>query len=247
MSKKIEPYPFEIPLERINPESAVLEEIREQHPWHWDPTKQDHNDDKCFVKNVANEFDWESLAKWCITKANEHRVPEKYWWYDYENDKIWHATDDATDAPIREQALLALKNNYHDVGNSQYYKFANSDFEHWEEPLRELFPEFKKDKLGVSLFIQPPGHTMYSHVDTFSSFIRRTGDEKANYKTLRRYMVFVRDWDWGHFFHMGNACLNQWKAGDLWDITPGKYHGSANCGMSPKLTIHWSGEIDEAR
>jgi hypothetical protein len=95
----------------------------------------------------------------------------------------------------------------------------------------------------VSLFVQPPGHTIWSHTDTYSSFIRRTGGAKADYTVLRRYMAFVRDWDFGHFFHYGNHCFNQWQAGDLWDLKPGIYHGSANAGINPKITIHWSGEL----
>ena len=51
-------------------------------------------------------------------------------------------------------------------------------------------------------------------------------------------MVFVSDWDWGHFFHYGNHCINQWKGGDLWDLRGGIYHGSANAGITPKITIH---------
>ena len=66
--------------------------------------------------------------------------------------------------------------------------------------------------------------------------------EEADYTVLRRYMVFVKDWDFGHFFHYGNHCFNQWKAGDCWDLKPGIYHGSANAGINPKITIHWSGE-----
>ena len=27
------------------------------------------------------------------------------------------------------------------------------------------------------------------------------------------------------------------------EIKPGIYHGSANAGINPKITIHWSGEI----
>lgn len=240
--KKIEPYPFEIPLTRIDPTSSVLEEIRDQHPWHWDPMAPHTDKEDAYVKNV--EFDWAGLANWCIQKVNKTRTPEKFWWYDYDNERVMHADEDVSNAPIREQALLALKNNTHTEHNSQYFKIANSEFEQWEEPLRALFPEFGKNKLGISLFIQPPGHTIWSHVDTFSSFIRRTGDAKPDYSRLRRYMIFVRDWDWGHFFHMGNACLSQWRAGDLYNITPGVFHGSANAGLSPKITIHWSGEID---
>ena len=87
---------------------------------------------------------------------------------------------------------------------------------------------------------------MYSHVDTYSSFIRRTGDGKADYSKLRRYMAFVTDWDWGQFFHYGNHNFQPWRKGDCWDLVPGIYHGSANCGLNPKMTIHWSGELKDA-
>lgn len=240
---KIDPYNFEIPLTRIDPKETVLEEIREQHPWHWDPMKKDHQDRENAYRG-HKEFDWEGLAQFAIQKANASRSPEKFWWYDYENERIMHANDDVSNAPIREQALAALKNNYHTAHNTQYYKIANEEFEHWKEPLRAMFPEFGQDKLGISLFIQPPGMNIWSHVDTFSSFIRRTGEGKPDYSKLRRYMIFVRDWDFGHFFHYGNHCFNQWRAGEWWDLTPGVYHGSANAGISPKITIHWSGEVD---
>ena len=48
-------------------------------------------------------------------------------------------------------------------------------------------------------------------------------------------MTFVSDWDWGHYFHYGNHIMQPWKAGDTWDLVPGIYHGSANCGVTPKL------------
>ena len=231
-----------IPTERLDPKPTVPKEILEQHPWHWDPMKKDHSDETCYLKNI--KFDWAALGKWSIEKCNEHLTPQKYWWYDYENDAVMHAKDNVNNMPIREQAKLALKNNTHNKDNSQYFKIANEEFGHWYEPLAAMFPNLKKDKMGISLFIQMPGHTIWSHVDTYSSFIRRTKGP-ADYSVLRRYMVFVKDWDWGHFFHYGNHCFNQWQAGDCWDLRPGIYHGSANAGVNPKITIHWSGEIND--
>jgi len=231
-----------IPTQRLDPKPTVPKEILEQHPWHWDPMKKDHSDETCYLKNI--KFDWAALAKWSIEKCNEHLTPQKYWWYDYKNDVVMHAKDNVNNMPIREQAKLALKNNTHNKDNSQYFKIANEEFGHWYEPLAAMFPNLKKDKMGISLFIQMPGHTIWSHVDTYSSFIRRTKGP-ANYSVLRRYMVFVKDWDWGHFFHYGNHCFNQWQAGDCWDLRPGIYHGSANAGVNPKITIHWSGEIND--
>ena len=229
-----------IPKQRLDPKQAVPEEILEQHPWHWNPMEQSHDDARCYMKNI--DFDWKGLSDFAIDRCNEHLTPQKYWWYDYDNGAVMHGQDNVNNMPIRAQAEMALKDNTHNIHNSQYFKIANEEFGEWYEPLKQMFPGLKQDKLGVSLFVQMPGHTIWSHVDTFSSFIRRTKGT-ADYSVLRRYMVFVKDWDWGHFFHYGNHCLNQWKAGDCWDLKPGIYHGSANAGMSPKLTIHWSGEL----
>ena len=242
---KVGPLGFDLTLDRHDPKSTVVPEIIEQYPWHWDPTKKDHTDGDCKITNWKDKFDWEGLSRWCIEKSNKAGTPQKYWDYDYDTGKITHGTDDATDAPIREQALLMFRNNTFTTGNTQYYKIANDDFEHWHEPLINLFPMLKKDKLGISLFVQPPGSMHWSHVDTYSSFIRRTGDEKPNYRRLRRYMIFPRNWDFGHFFHYGNHCMNQWETGDVWDLKPGIYHGSANSGPTPKITIHWSGELED--
>ena len=227
---------------RLEPKHVVPTEILEQYPWHWDPMKKDHDDASCFMHTIK-DFDWKALGDWAIKKCNEHLTPQKYWWYDDENDAVMHANDNVNSMPIKEQALLALKNNTHTKHNSQYFKIANEEFGEYYEPLKKMFPNLKEDKMGVSLFVQPPGHTIWSHTDTYSSFIRRTGEAKADYTVLRRYMAFVRDWDFGHFFHYGNHCFNQWRAGDLWDLKPGIYHGSANAGINPKITIHWSGEL----
>ena len=97
---------FKLTETRHDPKEKVLPEILAQHPWHWDPMKTDHSDASCFIGNWAKNFDWEGLSKWCIRKANEHGLPEKYWHYDKSTGDFWHGTDIATNTPIREQALL---------------------------------------------------------------------------------------------------------------------------------------------
>ena len=116
---------------------------------------------------------FKELKENCIKKSNEHGIPQKFWDYEPDTGRIWHGADEATDTPIREQALMMLRNNTFTTGNTQYFKIANQDFEHWEQPLRDLFPNLKQDKLGISLFVQPPGSMHWSHTDTYTSFIRR--------------------------------------------------------------------------
>ncbi len=144
---------------RLDPKQAVPTEILEQYPWHWDPMKKDHDDASCFMHTIK-DFDWKALGDWAIKKCNEHLTPQKYWWYDEDNDAVMHANDNVNNMPIKEQALLALKNNTHNKHNSQYFKIANEEFGEYYEPLKKMFPNLKADKMGVSLFVQPPGHTI---------------------------------------------------------------------------------------
>ena len=61
------------------------------------------------------------------------------------------AKENVNNMPIKEQAFLAFKNNTHTPENSQYFKIANEEFEHWQEPLMDMFPNLKKDKIRISV------------------------------------------------------------------------------------------------
>ena len=81
-------YPIKKPLDRTyHPRNAVPEVIREQHPWHWQAQKTDHDDADCFVENI-DTIDWTQLAGWAVQKANEVRVPQKYWWWNDETEEV---------------------------------------------------------------------------------------------------------------------------------------------------------------
>jgi hypothetical protein len=225
--------------ERLDPRPACPAGLVEQHPWHWDPMEPNHTDHTNYIGNI--KFDWKGLGDWAVERSNEVRTPHRYWYLDEETGKIWHGDEDTTGNPIEGQAIQHFKLNNYNEHNTQYFKFANQDLEHWYEPLKALFPELKH--MGISLFVQMPGQTIPCHADTFSSYMRRIG-EWPDYSKVARYIVFVRDWDFGHFLHYGNCNINQWRSGDLWDAKLGVYHGSANAGIMPKLTIHWSGEFE---
>lgn len=235
------PYPIKklIQETRMDPKPAVPQDILDQYPWHWDPMKKDHEDYKAYVGNV--KFDWQALGDWAVKRSNEHRVPHRYWYLDEDTGIIHHGDENCNENPIYEQARQHFEYNNYNEHNTQYFKWANETLEEWEPKLTNLFPDLKYS--GISLFVQMPGQTIPSHADTYSSYMRRVGSY-PDYSKVVRYIIFVRDWDFGHFFHWGNECINQWKAGDLWFAQKGVYHGSANAGIMPKLTIHWSGEYE---
>ena len=234
-------YPIKADLDQhINPKDAIPKEILIQSPWHWDNKKIDHSDGGSFLFR-SNDISWLELADWAVERSNQIRTPQKYWWWDEENQQAMHAEESVNHCPILETCKQWMVQNDYNEHNTRYFKFANEELEKWFEPLRQMF-ESKLEDMTMSLFVQPPGQTMPGHVDTYSSYMRKTG-EYPDYSRLRRYMTFVSDWDWGHYFHYGNHVMQPWKAGDTWDLLGGIYHGSANCGVTPKITMHWSGKL----
>ena len=56
-------------------------------------------------------------------------------------------------------------------------------------------------------------------------------------------MIFLTDWDWGHFFSVGSTIINKWRKGDIITWDPSMFHTGANGGMSPKVTMNITGLI----
>ena len=224
----------------VDPYAAIPTEVIKQNPWHWDPGETNHKDGSSWLYQ-DNSVPWFDIAEWAVQKSNEIRIPQKYWWWDDENNQAMHADESVNHCPIFETCKQWMVQNDYNEHNTRYFKFANEELEEFYEPLRLMF-EDKLEDMTMSLFVQPPGQIMPDHVDTFSSYMRKTGDY-PDYSRLRRYMTFVSDWDWGHFFHYGNHVMQPWRQGDTWDLVPGIYHGSANSGVTPKITMHWSGKL----
>lgn len=64
-------------------------------------------------------------------------------------------------------------------------------------------------------------------------------------KLVRRYLIFMEDWIWGHYFLVGNSVVHQWRAGDVITWPHRMRHVSANVGLTPKLTLQVTGVYRE--
>ena len=64
------------------------------------------------------------------------------------------------------------------------------------------------------------------HIDTFP------GEQKVT-----RYWIACEDHEPGHIFMYDNQVLSNYKAGDVFEITPGLWHGAANIGFTTKLSL----------
>jgi len=120
-------------------------------------------------------------------------------------------------------------------GLSEYYEVGTPELNKICQPILKQIPLLNPE---VRLFIQTPGQAIPLHVDAYESYSLRS---EISYDKIVRHVVFIEDWDWGHYLLIGNDSIHQWQAGDSYRIDRGVWHCSANCGLSPKLTMSITG------
>ena len=112
--------------------------------------------------------------------------------------------------------------------------------------LFEKFINFSKLSMAKSSLIkQYPGNILPWHYDTHANFKSFLKNKKFKNKKIIRYMFFLTDWDWGHYFCVGNNVVHQWKAGDVITWDPIVHHCGSNSGMSPKITLNVTGFVEK--
>jgi len=93
-----------------------------------------------------------------------------------------------------------------------------------------------------------PGQTLPWHFDYLGGWCRENkhlnpdpDTRQCDIGEMKRYLIMVTDWHWGHMIQMANSFYPRWKAGDLYEIPMKVYHLSTNAGMSLKLTMSITG------
>ncbi|MDX1952653.1 MAG: hypothetical protein SFY81_10745 [Verrucomicrobiota bacterium] len=99
-------------------------------------------------------------------------------------------------------------------------------------------------KPSAVLIKQLPGQMLPWHCDLFHTY-RSTVSVKPD-ETVVRYLVAMEAWDWGHYLAIGNSVWHQWECGEAISWPYLMYHGSANCGRSPKFTLSITGVESDA-
>lgn len=104
-------------------------------------------------------------------------------------------------------------------------------------------------KLQNAYFIvnkMPPGSILPWHFDTY----QRLRGKPLNIEemealresdNIKRYLIFLEDWHWGHFLQIGNSVISNWRAGDVYTWSPFIYHLAVNAGITDRYTLTITG------
>lgn len=81
---------------------------------------------------------------------------------------------------------------------------------------------------------------MPAHTDLFTRYSELYCNDKTK---IRRVLVFLEDWQPGHYFEVNKTGVVNWKAGDycMWESTC--EHAASNIGIEPRYTLQITGHV----
>lgn len=202
-------------------------ELNFKKKWHFNPLKK-NTKDYIFIGNI--KADYKTLSK----KIN---VIEK---------KVRVSAIVNSDKKLKKAKLENRIQSFRDWGykkeQTKYIQIFSNDY----PDIFEKFINLSGLNFATSSLIkQYPGNIIPWHYDTHITFKNKIKkNTKLKNKKILRYMVFLTDWDWGHYFCVGNNIVHQWRAGDIITWDPIVHHCGSNAGMTPKITLNITGLVN---
>lgn len=89
------------------------------------------------------------------------------------------------------------------------------------------------EKGSVSLICLEPGQVIPVHKD---SFYKLRQEHNVDIDDCIRYLIFLQDWELGHFAEFRETCITQWKKGDIWKFDSHSEHYAINASQSNFIT-----------
>jgi hypothetical protein len=216
----------------MNKFESLLEYKKSLKDWHYDPMIPSND---CQYVGTIQDFDFSTIKPKLENKEPEPGVtlyPE-----DFVNGKS--IPDQLSPDSVGAGKLDHVRHGY---------TKHNTCYTQWIDNRDTLPDEFIKIRslcnfkyAKIACFRQDPGHTNPWHFDTYQGTVKKgnlTGDDT---KKVKRYLLFLEDWHWGHILQVGNNMLSNWKAGDIYTWDYGMYHLSSNAGIVPKWTCQITG------
>lgn len=112
----------------------------------------------------------------------------------------------------------------------------------WNSRFLEIFEGQGWKNIGTSYYRMNTGTILPTHSDIYKKYIELF-DLKGKEQNIRRAIVFLEDWQPGHYAeYMDQAYIN-WKAGAVVEWHYDTPHMAANLGLAPRYTLQITGHV----
>jgi len=112
----------------------------------------------------------------------------------------------------------------------------------WNHRFIEYFESQGWQDVGTSYYRMSPGTVMPEHSDLYRKYVEHF-QLQGQETTIRRALVFLEDWQQGHYLDCLGQAFVHWQAGDVVEWTYDTPHTAANVGFTDRYTLQITGHV----
>lgn len=110
----------------------------------------------------------------------------------------------------------------------------------WNQNFIDIFEAKGWKDVGTSYYRMDTGTVLPVHGDLYKKYVELfnlVGQEHWIYRAI----VFLEDWQPGHYFEIDGVARTDWRAGDAVEWRYDTPHMAANLGLTPRYTLQITG------
>ena len=112
----------------------------------------------------------------------------------------------------------------------------------WNRRFVDIYEQMDWKNIGTSYYRMTTGTILPTHQDLYSRYVELF-DLQGQEHCIRRAVVFLEDWQPGHYAEYNNQPKIKWQAGDVVEWVYDAPHMAANMGPEPRYTLQITGWI----
>lgn len=110
----------------------------------------------------------------------------------------------------------------------------------WNDRFIEIFESKGWQDIGTSYYRMDTGTILPVHGDLYKKYVSLF-NLQGNEHWIYRAIVFLEDWQPGHYFEIDGKAWTDWRAGDAVEWRYDTPHMAANIGLLPRYTLQITG------
>jgi len=112
----------------------------------------------------------------------------------------------------------------------------------WNQRFIDIFAGQGWKDIGTSYYRMNTGTVLPTHNDLYKKYIELF-DLAGKEHTIRRAIIFLEDWQPGHYAEYLDAAYVNWRAGAVVEWVYDTPHLAANLGPTPRYTLQITGHV----
>ena len=112
----------------------------------------------------------------------------------------------------------------------------------WNHTITEIYEAKGWKHIGTSYYRMDSGTVLPTHGDKYKKYVdifNLRGQETS----IRRAIIFLEDWQSGHYLECAGEVITGWHAGDVVEWVYDTPHMAANLGTTPRYTLQVTGHL----